>query len=48
MFIMNNRLRAAIQLIQEGNREQARQLILAEVKENPSNLTASIKKNERY
>lgn len=37
---MNNRLRAAIQLIQEGNREQARQLILAEVKENPSNLTA--------
>ena len=37
---MNNRLLAAIQLIQEGNREQARQLILAEVKENPTNLTA--------
>lgn len=37
---MNNRLRAAIQLIQEGNREQARLLILNEVKENPSDLTA--------
>ena len=37
---MNNRLQAAIQHIQTGNREQARQLILAEVKENPSNLTA--------
>ncbi|MCJ7717743.1 MAG: hypothetical protein MUO54_14660 [Anaerolineales bacterium] len=39
---MNNRLQAAIQLIQEGNKEQARQLILAEVKENSSNLTAWI------
>ena len=37
---MNNRLRAAIQLIQEGNREQARKLILTEVKDNSSNLTA--------
>ncbi len=39
---MNNRLRAAIKLIQEGNREQARQLILDEVKDNPSDLTAWI------
>jgi len=37
---MNKRLQAAIQFIQEGNRKQARQLILAEIKENPSNLTA--------
>ena len=37
---MNNRLQAAIQLIQEGNRDQARQLILSEVKENPSDLAA--------
>ena len=34
----SNRLIAAINLLQEGNREQARNLILAEVKENPSNL----------
>ncbi|MEE8356826.1 MAG: hypothetical protein V3R33_05910 [Anaerolineales bacterium] len=39
---MNNRLRAAIKLIQEGNREQARQLILDEVKDNPSDLSAWI------
>ncbi len=37
---MNNRLQAAIHLIQEGNRDQARQLILIEVKENPSDLAA--------
>ena len=34
----SNRLLAAINLLQEGNRPQARKLILAEVKENPSEL----------
>ncbi len=34
----SNRLIAAINLLQEGNRAQARKLILAEVKENPSDL----------
>ena len=34
----SNRLIAAINLLQEGNRAQSRKLILAEVKENPSDL----------
>ncbi len=38
--MLSDRLRQAIHLIKEDHKEQARQLIISEVKNNPSNLTA--------
>jgi hypothetical protein len=40
MSDITQRLKIAIEALREGNKRQARELILAEVKENPSNLTA--------
>jgi hypothetical protein len=50
--MLSDRLKQAIQLIKEDHKEQARQLIISEVKNNPSNLTAwlwalEVAENER-
>jgi hypothetical protein len=50
--MLSDRLKQAIQLIKENHKDQARQLIISEVKNNPSNLTAwlwalEVAKNEK-